>query len=75
MPARTIKRTTTTTNQRAREGNDTMKATIEKQSDGTEVLVLRLNVIKPPRLSNSGKVLLVASESAKTDLTVNGKVL
>lgn len=52
-----------------------MKATIEKNSDGTETLIVRVPVINPPRPSSTGKVLLVASESGKTDLSVAGKVV
>ena len=52
-----------------------MKATIEKQTDGSEILVLRVPLITPPRPSTSGKVLLIASESGKTELVVKGKTV
>ena len=50
----------------------TMTATIDTK---TNELVIRVPQINPPRLSSSGKTLLVASESGKTALQVGGKVV
>ena len=49
-----------------------MTATIDTK---TGELVIRVPQINPPRLSSSGKTLLVASESGKTALQVGGKVV
>ena len=49
-----------------------MNATIDTK---TNEIVIRVPVINPPRLSSSGKTLLVGSDSGKTQLQVQGKVV
>ena len=41
----------------------------------TNELVIRVPVITPHKLSTSGKTFLIASESAKTNLQIDGKTV
>ncbi len=52
-----------------------MSATIEKNKQGQEELVLRLPIAQNPQPSSTGKTLLVATHTGDTGVRINGKVL